>query len=303
MRDLVSSKLRTKKRIRFYIVGGLGNQLFIYFAAIHYANSFGRKLEISRIFKATHHSSWDLTSFNLPGQFIAGNPTVFWKFLWRIRDSVQLRIPLSRYLLPDVQVLKDGEFPRDSEAKTLRIRGNFTTIDFAKQAINASDFELKLRNASIWYSEMEALARVRKPISVHVRRTDNLNSKNSDGVLSEEFFVDALALVEQRIGKREIWLFTDNPTEVSDWQIFKEREVKVIHPPKGEKNDPAEHMKLMTLASANIIGNSSFAIFGALFNQSGEIVVCPSEPLRNGRIGWTDLFCDNWVRIEPKWED
>ena len=81
------------------------------------------------------------------------------------------------------------------------------------------------------------------------------------------------------------------------------REVKVVLPPEGEKNDPAEHMKLMTLASANIIGNSSFAIFGALFNQSVEIVVCPSEPLRNERLGWTVLYCDNWVRIEPKWEE
>jgi hypothetical protein len=299
----VSSRLRIKRRIRFYVVGGLGNQLFIYFAAIHYASSFDRRLEISLIFKATHHSSWDITSFRLSDEFIAGSPTLFWKFLWRIRDSMQLRIPLSQNLLPHVQVLRDGQEPRNSDTNPLRIRGNFTTIKFAKEAIETSDFKLMLKAPSKWYLEMEARAQLHKPISIHVRRTDNLFSKNSDGVLREEFFNDALMLVEQKIGIREIWLFTDNPAEVRQWQMFAKREVKVVLPPKGEKNDPAEHMKLMTLASANIIGNSSFAIFGALFNQSVEIVVCPSEPLRNGRIGWKELYCENWVRIEPKWED
>jgi hypothetical protein len=299
----VSSRLRIKRRIRFYVVGGLGNQLFIYFAAIHYASSFDRRLEISLIFKATHHSSWDITSFRLPEEFIAGNPTLFWKFLWRIRDSMQLRIPLSQNLLPHVQVLKDGEVPRNSDTNPLRIRGNFTTIKFAKEAIETSDFKLILKAPSKWYLEMEARAELHKPISIHIRRTDNLFSKNSDGVLREEFFNDALMLVEQKIGIREVWIFTDNPAEVRQWQMFAKREVKVVLPPNGEKNDPAEHMKLMTLASANIIGNSSFAIFGALFNHSGEIVVCPNEPLRNGRIGWKELYCENWVRIEPKWED
>ena len=299
----VSSRLRIKRRIRFYVVGGLGNQLFIYFAAKHYAGSFERRLEISLVFKATHHSSWDITSFLLPDEFIKGSPTVFWKFLWRIRDSMQFRIPLSQNLLPHVQVLKDGEEPQNLDMNPLRIRGNFTTIKFAKEAMETSAFELMLKAPSRWYLEMEARAKLDKPISIHVRRTDNLYSKNSDGVLREEFFNDALMLVEQKIGIREIWLFTDNPGEVRQWQMFENRVVKVVLPPEGEKNDPAEHMKLMTLASANIIGNSSFAIFGALFNQSGEIVVCPSEPLRNGRIDWKELYCDNWVRIEPKWED
>ena len=65
--------MKNRKFFKIMIAGGLGNQLFIYFAGLCLATEKNYKLKVDLLYRALHHSKFDLTSFVLPGEFIPRN--------------------------------------------------------------------------------------------------------------------------------------------------------------------------------------------------------------------------------------
>jgi hypothetical protein len=183
------------------------------------------------------------------------------------------------------------------------VKGFFTNFNYAVFCRDALSLELKLVNPSHWYLEMSADAQRLAPIAVHVRRGDVLNYKDMEGVTGEEYYNEAIRIATQKLGNREIWLFTNDQNVFREWEIFKVFPTRLVVPPQGEVDDPAESLMLMTQAGANIITNSSFSLVGAIFNKHSNLVICPSHATRNGRIKTNDLFPIHWLKLEPRWMD
>jgi hypothetical protein len=295
--------MKNQKFVKIMIAGGLGNQLFIYFAGLCLATEKNYKLKVDLLYRALHHSKFDLTSFVLPGEFIPRNRTssLIWKFLWRCFDYSNLRGPssLRNILLKLFKVVNEDSIGEDYANSV--VRGSFTTIEYTEAAINKYKFELELRSPSDWYLGMRNEIKKNPAISLHIRRTDSLANWNSDGVLGEIYYENALRIATEKIGKVRIFLFSDDLESVSKWNMFKDYQVTCVRAPMTQKNDPAEYLMLMTHTKVNIIGNSSFAIFAALFNPNNPTVICPSQALRNNRISKEKLYRPNWVSVESVW--
>ena len=143
-----------------------------------------------------------------------------------------------------------------------------------------------------------------RPIMIHVRRGDFLQNKETYGVLSERYYQAALKKALQFVKKKSIWVFSDDIEYVSKWKMFNNHDVLFVGNTdlQDSKDDPAEHLKLLTFASINIVSNSSFSLFGALFNPNSETTICPSSSTKTNDLNLNNFYPSSWLRVPAEWE-
>ena len=286
------------KTHKFILMGGVGNQLFGYFAALSFAieNSGPVILDLSEIkYGMTQHNS-SIESFALELPVLHPKRSKNFKRVSRL--LIKLFGLVSRKFT--FQPNEVGYIPNLERINASRISGYFQTwkyFDYVKQSGNFN--QLKLLNPSDWYLELSARAIATKPIMMHIRRGDYLKLENSIGVLSDSYFEKALSLLPIEIQKKEIWIFTDSPDAIQEIvyrPIFSS--AQIIIPPSGA--DPSESLMLMSLGCANIISNSTFSWWGAFLNSYSKITVAPSKWFK-GLADPRDLIPTEWLKCESEW--
>jgi hypothetical protein len=308
------SKLRN--RITVEVAGGLGNQLFCYFAGYVCAETQKVNLNIDLLYASKAHSKeYDLTSFQLPGSFTDYNYESIRnikKLLWRISDSLAHKS--KQYsLLRQSQSTIYREQPRSNYDPELihkikpgyRMKGFFTTCEYLEYLQKNNKFRtLELRSPSSWFQRVSRSAIQLRPIMIHVRRGDFLQNKDTYGVLSEQYYQAALKKAFEIVGERSVWLFSDDIEYVRNWKMFRNYDVFAVGNTdlQDKKQDPAEHLKLMTYASINIVSNSSFSLFGALLNPNSEATICPSSSTKMKELDLNSFYPSSWLRISADWE-
>jgi hypothetical protein len=166
-----------------------------------------------------------------------------------------------------------------------------------------------LRNPSVWYRSLEEIALRQRPIMMHIRRGDLMSSIEHHGVLDEKYYEHALNLALDKYSKHPIWVFSDAIQEIQNWELFEGKDVFFVQRDRSSSlsylnlDDPAEHLLLMSYGCANIVANSSFSLFGAMFNQNADLVICPQPITRNSNMNIQSFFPENWVRIPAVWHE
>ena len=93
--DAIRLSIRKRKSSTIYLRlrGGIGNQLFIYFAGLYYADKLNMNLEIDT--RGSDHN-FSLSEFSLPGRFCRSR--VYWKIvdLRRLRKRVVLESEIEK---------------------------------------------------------------------------------------------------------------------------------------------------------------------------------------------------------------
>jgi hypothetical protein len=309
------------KKIIVHAAGGLGNQLFVYFAGFHFARKLNSKLVVDLLWASREHSKHhDLRSFQLEAHFVNSSASRFYqlkKGIWRIFDSLSFRVPgfgkLMRRVMKIYTQEPNSEYDSSfilnlNRKKVKRIIGYFSSSKYLELLQAEHLFtSIELRNPSDWYQKLEKKARSERPIVVHVRRGDLMNSINVHGVLSEEYYEYALTIALERYPENPIWIFTDTPEDVKTWNLFLEKQAYFVEPVSGggfseNIDDPAEHLKLMTYGIVNIVANSSFSLFGALLNPDAKIVICPESIARTSEMDLESFFPKKWIHIPAIWE-
>jgi hypothetical protein len=196
--------------------------------------------------------------------------------------------------------------------KAKRIIGYFSTSKYLEMLQAELLYTgIELRNPSDWFKDLEKRALSERPIVIHVRRGDLLNSIEVHGVLSEEYYQRALEIAVEKYPNHPIWIFTDTPEDVKRWNLFLENESYFVGAEREREgggsldenfDDPAEHLKLMTYGIVNIVANSSFSLFGALLNPDAKIVICPDSIARKTEIDLESFFPKKWLHIPATWE-
>lgn len=294
------------------LVGGLGNQLFGYFAGLYLkqVKNIAIAFEIGAVRGLGNFHGSSLESFDIKSELLTSHTSnsivkrVARMLMWPIvRRSTTLRRLYTRIL--GMYVSSDIGFDPELDEVPLGtlISGYFQTFKYVESVLK-SGFEFpRLRNASIWYQEMEKLILTERPIVLHVRRGDYALQKNSYfGQLSESYYLNGLAALGVPIlgSEARIWIFSDEIKKVrSEFKSFESELVRWIEAPLDA--DPAEELMLMSKGSARVISNSTFAWWSAILSNSGSTVV-PQRWFR-GRDEPRDLIPDNWIRVESSWKD
>lgn len=305
--DLVA---KNEKRVTVFLFGGLGNQLFQYFAGLAVAETVGAKLYLKPFGRAASQESdgkIGINAFDLAATVVSSKLPIkiqdrvlprfinfarrssLHNFFWRSRTFLTDDIDINAVNLGDWQHIHLVGYFQNSKYLDL----------LAKREI---EINLNLKNSSVWFQEFQALAHIKKPIIVHLRRGDYLNYADTIGVLDFQYFLNALQLIQQfNEPETEFWIFSNSPSDARDFARFAElpeARTEIIQSP--EKSPDAESMLLMTLGAALVISNSTFSWWGAYLKEETSQIIFPKKWFRN-LDDPTIPRKDGWMYSESIW--
>ena len=259
--------------------GGLGNQLFRFFAALNYALKFKQELQIDKSSFPKKNDSelllvqrkFDLTDY---GAFhkhsrvpYTKNPPPNW--LYRI-DNLPPLVSANLGVLSE----KNYHIARTVSPKKYAI-DDFQNLEFLPDANLMLEFFDSLLDRPNWLMEGIRKAEIIKPVFLHIRLTDYLNYPDTYPIPSTKYYSDAIALIRKKSPFTEVWLFSDDPVRAIQYLGGTIKNLKVIDIPQNAK--PSEVLEMMSHGAGLVMGNSTFSWWGAylskLRNQKVSIVM------------------------------
>lgn len=272
-----------KKRLVAKLVGGLGNQLFIYFAALDLAQKNHRKLILDFSFIERSHSSGQsrLDVFSIEGEKIesSGVIKVFKTVKERILDSLSKHMSLFTLSYIDEQTI--GQLQTRSHARSFYLRGFHST---AKHYASLGSPGLKLKHESPEYASLKS--QIIGSVALHVRGGDYGIFSSTFGPLSPGYYLGILNSYENvalTARLKGIYVFSDDRERSSNLRILLEaRGYRVIEVSFLKDLFPAEELLLMSVSGVLITANSTFSFWAAELSTQETVIISPSNYTRTG---------------------
>ena len=278
--------------------GGLGNQLFQYFAGYHVAQSTARTLKIDASFISDGITprEAEIQLFRLPGDFI-GRVSRSKSISRRLFQGVLRRNQLTQLVAKRLGFYQSRTVGFDAgivNRRTIRIlEGYFQSYKHVEEGANEL-LPLELHNKSAelenWLNKLEES----DPVALHVRRGDYVKVAEEVGILSPAYYSCAIANVRKERDSGEIWIFSDDNEYAAE--VAEELGVSVVFP---RLDTAAEEMYLMIRCPRIIISNSTFSWWAA-YSREHEAVICPDKWFK-GMEDPESIIPPNWKRIQSKW--
>ncbi len=306
--------LHRTKSVNLILFGGLGNQLFQYFAGQYLATKFGCSLRVDSTFSQlgrSGHSDW-INVMNLPGKISPLAPTKSLLYLYsstrkRIREALTRFVSKREAQLKILRQYQSSVVGYDPELNNLKppitISGYFQTWKYYKALKDRNLVpEIQIINPSQWFLHMveehNAHSRI---LGIHVRRGDYVGNSNF-GTLSVAYYEAAVEeLMSRGVTWEAIWVFSDDlPLIQSEFSAsnFKNQNVRFIDPPP--ESHSAESLLLMSKCSSLIIANSTFSWWAATLGTPDKITVCPSRWFAK-MDDPQDLYPESWITVRSSW--
>lgn len=307
------------------LMGGLGNQIFQYAAAL--------SLNPNEIFLVTNigdprksHGLEDIFYFRLQDNVkevkIEKSKKIISKllnFLLRknlqnkknffISKTLSLFTQMGKWLLSlrinlKIDLFIDTDLGYGSKVvskyRNIYLHSYFQSYLFVSQkSVMEKIRDLQLIETSSILTEYIDRAMRTHPLIVHVRRGDYRN-ESQFGLLNEKYYEKAIDAIADRREISEIWLFSDEP-HVAKFLIPEKYRTKLVEIPHFD-DKPSTTLELMRYGSAYVIANSSFSWWSAMLSKSSDpLVVAPSvwfKSMQQPRY----LIPESWIRIESHFE-
>ena len=132
------------------------------------------------------------------------------------------------------------------------------------------------------------------PTFIHVRLGDYKHEKGF-GVLSKDYFIDALSLIKQTSGEPPIKVFSDE-NELA-FNLLSELPIKESDLVNTRSLLPAETLELMREFDKYVISNSTFSWWGAFLTRSPEAQVAYPNPWFEEGAPPDFLTPQNWLKV------
>ena len=298
---------RNESRVTIEIVGGLGNQLFQFFAGKFMAERHGRELvlNIDRIgFLASNHG------FHLP-TILKKNSYLLEHSKYPILSAQVSRISetLQRRILPD-KVTKSIWKQYNSDlvgydsfaenlSRTTNIRGYFQSYRYFQSNVAYREL-LELLNPSKWYDTIHSNISDANAIVIHIRRGDYAELRNSFGILDSTYYKRAISMAHEVLDFPEYFIFSDDIGEAKQILNFlPASRTSFITPPPT--TNPAESLFLMAQGKVLITANSTFSLWSGLIANENLKVITPEKWFR-ALEDPSDLRPPNWIKCFSSWE-
>ena len=274
-----------KRTIVSGLAGGLGNQMFQYAAGRALASEFRWDLVLDTRLLHTQgshtHRDYALDAY-------------------KVRAGVD-GVPISR--LEGMRVLSEGEahrgWPRRRKVKAdLLLSGHWQSeryfLPIRKTLLK--DFALA-NEPSAYVGELAQRIRLSpNAVSVHFRRGDyvsNPNAASFHGTCSIAYYHEAVRRLDQKVGKSDLYIFSDDP----EWVRSEVNLPGVFTVVDCERSTPAEDIWLMSLCRHHIIANSSFSWWGAWLGEWAGLTIAPSTWFLDQSAAQSHIVPERWERI------
>jgi len=292
--------------LKIRLVGGLGNQLFQYFAGRYAARLMETELDLHlpESKNPPLHERSSILDFKLEEKLAKQSFSL--RLLGAVCDhSSALPSPLYRGIMKGFSVCHCDELGFDPKLESVRansfVVGNFQTYRyFLEDPIGTAGQNLELLEPSDWFLDLEKEAKRVGPAFIHVRRGDYALKRNrAFGMLSAQYFLSALKKLEEhgRLESQEIWVMSDDVSLAKQEFGAAAGRFRFIEPPYESK--AAESLLLMTHGSAHVISNSTFSYWGALLSRSKN-VISPAKWFLNSNDP-KDLRPSGWLTHPSLW--
>lgn len=282
-----------QSKIIMNTVGGLGNQLFIFYAGQYIAEQLKVQVDyyFEPIIKPKHQSNSSLDSFSLEYRHYNSGVKKIWRkarafipdriklaLLEKLSSKSSKNLTLSTSLL---SIYREQFLPMNNELheislnlnvkSKLFISGFFQDFHYFDACSNKQVLELK--NPSNWFRSISMEINEKQPIILHLRLTDYIRLGNEIGFLSQNYWRNLIDHVLLKYPNQEIWVFSDDFNSAKEFLMPLNSEVfKYIE--KSENQDPAEVLLAMSLGKVLLLSNSTFSLWaGKVSNTKGEIFV------------------------------
>lgn len=308
------------KKTTVMLTGGLGNQMFQIVAGISLCNSselfvetklgkprmsingnpdlFEFKLfdNLKVISKKYSYFISKVCGYNLR---IGVSPRDFEKnYLWKKIISFCSFLILSLYFREPTIIINDervSQFNKYRKFNKLLV-GYFQNIDF----ISGISQE-ELNNLFSVKSESLNLIKLAKDsdkkdiVIIHVRLGD-YNFEPEIGILSQNYYTNAINKIENSAGIEEIWLFSNEINKAINY--FPENYKSRIHSVEQKIETSAELLQVMTLGKHYIIANSTLSWWAAFLGASEKSIVISPYPWFKLKNEKSNFIPQSWERID-----
>jgi len=285
----------------FLMAGGLGNQLFIFVAGTYYSlhNKESVVFDFSSYSNGIPPHGSDIRSLTPDATF------QYRPYLNLVKvglDKISHRI--SNSLFPTYISSGVGYDPAlETHVLENLIFGYFQTYKYLEdQKVRNVIDSLHLDPVSDWFDKCSAEMLEFPTISVHIRRGDYMNSLESFGVLSSDYYKSAIefAVENSSTSFSRVLVFSDDITVAK--QLFSKLEVSLpVQFVESPENYPEETLLLMSQSDAIVISNSTFSWWAAQLGKKSKFVVSPAKWFR-GMPDPEDLIPPEWHQRESQWE-
>jgi hypothetical protein len=297
-----------------FLKGGLGNQLFQYYAGYHLAKRLGVDLIVdlnqAKFGKTGHGNA--IANLGLPGIFVMATSRLSVNYIWsmiryRTLGILHFIFRSQEFLLKVFFTYRSRDVGFDHKLgeinKPVTLEGYFQTWRYYDDLKSMEDFTLPdSTHKSKWFLERQLELTASKVAAVHVRRGDYISESGKIGLLAQEYFLSALQDLEKSGAMfDEIWIFTDDVDEVKAKfnDLLVNYKTQIVNPPPS--SSAFESLLLMSQASLLVTSNSTFSYWAALLGSSNRTVIVP-EKWFQGLEDPEYLYPEKWRKVPPIWE-
>ncbi len=276
------------------IVGGLGNQLFIYAFGYSLSQRFQTKVYFS---VHMHDRSFQLDVFpevNISSTFLHVRKSKLEKIKFKLLRLFSY--PLNEHFGFSWRYLIN--FPSQ---KNVYLRGYFHSEKYfemhKKDLIKKLKFPPFKEEKNILLASK--IATHKESVSIHVRHGDYLLPQNFNfiGTLDFSYYELAIKKIKEKLDNPHFFIFSENIEYIKEkFAFLNEENYTVVSHNTGE--DSYNDMALMTLCRHHIIANSSFSWWGAYLAESA-LIIAPKNWFKNlPLLDVTHILPDSWLSID-----
>ena len=287
--------------------GGVGNQLFQYYAGLSFAlrNKCLLNLYEYKDSKAFLLHGSRIQDFRIRSSIMLlddkPDESFFEKLQYR---SQRLKKGTPSFLFSQYTHYRSPVLGFDPKLDLLKpnliLSGYFQSYKYFEAAVG-SNLELGtldlVNDPTSYYFELLSLVKDFSTVALHVRRGDYVQISATVGLLDATYYKRALEELGSAVER--ILVFSDDVVaaqlllgEVLDSRVLFVSRILT----------PVESLKLMSLCDMVITANSSFSYWGAMMGSKKTVVISPKKWFR-GEEDPEHLSPDSWIQIPSTWQD
>lgn len=299
-----------KKVLVMHLVGGIGNQLFVYYAGKVLANKANRNLSLDFSDINRGHNMDDISKLNIS---CLSESSAIKRALKRLRLYKYVDALKYKYRIPKrfkgslfFPLLENeiADLDKFRNRNRIHIAGYFQTPHYF------DNYQYLFPYSNLLSDNTELISNKttvdwNRTLGIHVRRGDYLGHKSTFGLLSKDWYGDALkfALSSLETKINTIVFFTND----SEW--VSKNLVPILDPVRYsivvEKNSGTTSatgiLNEMQRCRGLVISNSTFSLMAAFHSKAK--VFTPDTFFRNQETSLLKDERENWFKVKSRWED
>ena len=299
MRPLESRKIVAR------IVGGLGNQIFIYATARRLALVNDAELVLDNVSGFVrdydYRRNYQLDHFNIPCRKATAAERL--EPFPRVRRYLKRRWDQRKPFMQRSYLVQDGidYDPRLLQFKPKRLvylEGYWQSENYFKDIEETIRREMQI-TPPVDAANLEISKQIgsKKTVAVHVRffdEPDNNHGNNAGG----DYYYRAIAEMERRVPDAHYFVFSDRPEAVCGRIPLPDGRITMVNHNQGDDMAYAD-LWLMSQCEHFIIANSTFSWWGAWLSENSEkVIIAPGFEKQEGKMSWgfSGLLPEDWIK-------